>query len=88
MLENKNLTKNQRGSSFKMINYLTKREKEVLCHAGLKTTENIAAKLFVSKTTIRTHLNNIYQKLHSHNRHECIVKALKKGIITVDELVI
>ena len=71
-----------------MINYyLTKREKEFLCHAGLKT-KNIAAKLFVSQTSIKTHLNNIYQKMHSHSKHESIVKALKKGIITVDELVI
>lgn len=67
--------------------YLSKRETQVLCSFGLTSYEDIAKKLNISFTTVKTHTNNIYQKLHTHNRHESIVKALKKGIITVNELV-
>ena len=50
---------------------LTKREREIvkLMRAGMKNQE-IANTLFVEKSTIKTHINNIYGKLHVKNRKE------------------
>lgn len=54
---------------------LTQREYEILTHLseGLMYKE-IAAKLFVSLDTIKTHIKNIYQKIHVRTRTEAVVK--------------
>ena len=55
---------------------LTQRENEILdllAH-GFRNKE-IAAKLFVSVNTIRTHVYNIYEKLHVQNRVEALNKT-------------
>jgi DNA-binding CsgD family transcriptional regulator len=51
--------------------YLTSREREVaqLAAAGL-TTREISGKLFISSSTVRTHLRDIYRKLRVRNRAE------------------
>jgi DNA-binding NarL/FixJ family response regulator len=60
---------------------LSDREKEVLKEltegAPLK---NIAAKLFISLETVRSHVKHIYSKLHVANRTEAVMKALQQGI--------
>lgn len=55
---------------------LSLREKEVLewLSKGYSYKE-IAAKLFISVETVRTHLRNIYEKLHASNRGEALKKA-------------
>jgi LuxR family maltose regulon positive regulatory protein len=55
---------------------LTEREKEVLLLAadGLKRNE-IADKLGVSEGTIKTHLQNVYQKLEANGKTAAIKKA-------------
>jgi DNA-binding NarL/FixJ family response regulator len=55
---------------------LSLREKEVLewLSKGYSYKE-IAAKLFISIETVRTHLRNIYEKLHACNRGEALKKA-------------
>ncbi len=62
---------------------LTFREAEVLValRDGL-TTEEIARKLCLSQSTVKTHLRNIYQKLGVRNRVEAVREALKRGIIS------
>ena len=54
---------------------LTVREAEVLAlmAKGLSHKE-VAVKLFISPKTVRTHLQNIYAKLHVRNKIEAINK--------------
>ncbi|MEM7658366.1 MAG: response regulator transcription factor [Bacteroidota bacterium] len=61
---------------------LTKRETEVLgrlCEGETYTA--IAEALFVSGHTVRSHIKNIYQKLHVSSRAEAVRKALKNKLI-------
>ena len=57
---------------------LTEREKEILdfLSKGFANKE-IADKMQISVTTVRTHLRHIYEKLHIRSRSEAIVKYLK-----------
>ena len=61
---------------------LTKRELEVLqlTSKGFSNKE-IAGILGISKSTIRTHLEHIYQKMDVTNRVEAITDAYKRGMI-------
>ena len=61
---------------------LTDRETEILrllCK-GMHYKE-IADQLFVSGHTVRSHIKNIYQKLHVNSRAEMVEKALKNRLI-------
>ncbi|RYY90687.1 MAG: response regulator transcription factor [Chitinophagaceae bacterium] len=55
---------------------LSGREKEVLAwlSKGFSYKE-ISAQLFISVETVRTHIRNIYEKLHASNRSEALRKA-------------
>jgi DNA-binding NarL/FixJ family response regulator len=55
---------------------LSIREKEVLhwLAQGYRYQE-IADKLFISIETVRTHIRNIYEKLHAHNRKQALKKV-------------
>ena len=61
---------------------LTTREVEVLeqLSKGLKY-ESIAKNLFLSKGTVRKHVENIYAKLQVHNKLEAIQKAKNNKLI-------
>lgn len=61
---------------------LTSREIEVLklMASGL-TNQQIAAALFISKNTIKSHRSHIYQKLDVANRNQAINKANQLGIL-------
>ncbi|HWB93720.1 MAG TPA: response regulator transcription factor [Puia sp.] len=61
---------------------LTKREKEVLQHiaAGL-TNIQIAAKLFVSPSTVDTHRKNMLTKLQVNNTAALIRLAVEHGLV-------
>jgi LuxR family maltose regulon positive regulatory protein len=62
---------------------LTDRELDVLLLLAQGCgNQAIAEKLFVSVTTIKTHLRNINLKLGAHNRTEAISIARRMGIIT------
>src|SRR5947209_3674835 len=60
---------------------LTARELEVvrLIAQGYSNTE-IAAELFVSDATVKTHINHIFSKLGARDRSQVIVKARKLGL--------
>lgn len=62
----------------KEFNVLTKREIEVVCllSQGLSDID-LANKLFVSTSTVRTHLRHIYDKLEVNSRSELISLMLK-----------
>ena len=67
----------------KIIDYaLSKREIEILqlLIEGYPNKQ-IASELFIAFDTVRTHLKNIYTKLHVNCGKEAIAKALKERII-------
>lgn len=59
--------------------YLSKREEEILnlLAKGYRYKE-IADALSIGFETVRSHLKNIYDKLHVHSRTEAVVKYLRK----------
>lgn len=62
---------------------LSTREKEILqLLASGKNNREIADMLFISVSTVETHRNNIFQKLHLHNLAELILYAVRKGLIS------
>jgi DNA-binding NarL/FixJ family response regulator len=61
---------------------LSQREKEIL--SLMMDGDNyhlIAEKLFISYDTVRTHVRNIYKKLHVTSVNQAIVKAFKQRLI-------
>lgn len=63
-----------------LLNYLTNREEEVLelLTSGV-TYKGVASKLFISETTVKTHVNNIFQKLQVNDRTQAVLYAINKG---------
>ena len=59
---------------------LTAREHEIARYVaeGLRNAE-IAQRLAISESTVKTHLNNIFQKLHLRDRVELALHALRVG---------
>lgn len=66
---------------------LTPREMEVLRRLVLgHTNKEIGAELFISEETVKTHISRLLAKLDAENRAQAIVQALKRGLVTVEEL--
>jgi len=64
------------------IDPLTNRELDVLyLLADRLSNKEIAERLFISTTTVKGHLRNIYQKLDASKRREAVAKANKLGIL-------
>ncbi|TDP93972.1 response regulator transcription factor [Labedaea rhizosphaerae] len=61
--------------------HLTAREAEVLglIGGGSSNTE-IAASLFISETTVKTHINNAFAKIGAKNRADAVRYALRHGL--------
>ena len=61
---------------------LSKREVEVLQFVaeGFHNDE-IGRRLFISPKTVKTHLQNIYEKLHVNSRTEAAIKAKETGLL-------
>ena len=80
----RDLTRRRReeDSVFRRFSRLSRREKQVLgllVH-GL-TSEDIARALVLSRHTIRTHLQNILEKLEVHSRLEAAALAIRYGLV-------
>jgi DNA-binding NarL/FixJ family response regulator len=61
--------------------HLSEREKEILTElVEGNPLKAIAAKLFISLETVRTHVKHIYKKLHVANRTEAVMKATQQGL--------
>lgn len=62
---------------------LTDREREVLCiMASGATTAAISKMLFLSETTVKTHISGIFIKLGVSNRVEAALNAYRAGWVT------
>lgn len=63
-----------------LLSYLTQREEEVLdlLTQGV-TYKGVAGKLFISETTVKTHVNNIFQKLQVNDRTQAVLYAINNG---------
>jgi NarL family two-component system response regulator LiaR len=66
---------------------LSEREREVLRLAarGL-SNQDIANKLSLSLRTVQAHLGHIFNKMQVSSRTEAVVRALKEGWVTLDDI--
>lgn len=68
-------------------NDLTTRETDVLRHVALGlSNREIAGALGVGEETIKTHVAHVFAKLQVENRAQATVQALKRGVVTLEEL--
>jgi len=65
---------------------LTPRETEIVRHVamGLRNAE-VAERLSISEVTVKTHLNNIFQKLGVRGRTALAVYAIRMGLVGVQD---
>ena len=75
-------TAKQESEEENLLSYLTQREEEVLelLTQGI-TYKGVANKLFISETTVKTHVNNIFQKLQVNDRTQAVLYAINNGFL-------
>jgi DNA-binding NarL/FixJ family response regulator len=67
------------------LDALTSREREVLALIGRgKTNGEIAAELFVSEGTVKTHINHVFTKLRLRDRAAAVVFAFDHDLVARD----
>ena len=72
----------QRRVSARELEGLTEREREVLALVGRgKTNDEIAAELFVSPATVKTHVSRVMSKLYARDRAQLVVAAYESGLV-------
>jgi NarL family two-component system response regulator LiaR len=76
-----------KASGQKSTEVLSDREIEVLKYAtrGL-SNQNIADELCLSLRTVQAHLGHIFNKLQVSSRTEAVVRALKEGWVTLEDI--
>jgi len=68
-----------KGKKAKAVELLTERETEILdLLAKGYLYKEIATELFISKSTVKQHIHNIYGKLHVQTRTEALNKAFQR----------
>ena len=70
----------QQAQESNYLTDLTQREEEVLdlLTQGI-TYKGVAKQLFISETTVKTHVNNIFQKLQVNDRTQAVLYAINHG---------
>mgnify|MGYP005836714553 CR=1 FL=1 len=72
----------RRAQGRSVHNLLSERELDVLrCLSRGLTTSQVAAELFVSENTVKTHIRHILKKMKVGNRVEAVAKGLQQGLI-------
>ena len=76
-------TAKQESDEENLLSYLTQREEEVLelLTQGI-TYKGVANILFISETTVKTHVNNIFQKLQVNDRTQAVLYAINNGFLS------
>lgn len=65
---------------------LTAREREIVRHVALGCRNaEVGRRLSISEVTVKTHLNNVFQKLEIRDRVELTLYAIRTGLVGVDE---
>jgi NarL family two-component system response regulator LiaR len=66
---------------------LSPRELEVLqlMARGLKNRE-IAQAMWISESTVKTHVGRVIQKLGQRDRTQAVLDAIRRGIVVVDSV--
>jgi len=73
----------QRAEGEPDLDNLTAREREVLALIGQgKSNTEIAAELFISEGTIKTHINHLFTKLELRDRAAAVVFAFDHDLVT------
>lgn len=76
------LTSSVAGEADERLSTLTERELEVLrCLARGLSNHEIAEALFVSETTVKTHVGRVLSKLHLRDRVQAVVFAYETGLV-------
>ena len=61
---------------------LSPRERDVLAEmTGGFTQKEIAARLFISKSTVNSHVQSLYDKLHVRTASAAVAKAVRERIV-------
>ena len=64
------------------LDALTEREREVLHLVGRgRSNDEIAAALFISPHTAKTHVKNTMLKLGAHDRAQLVIAAYESGVV-------
>jgi len=65
-----------------VVEQLSEREREVLRHvSGMLSTAEVAAEMYISVNTVKTHLRSIYRKLAATHRGEAVRRARQLELI-------
>ena len=65
-----------------MLQDLSDREMEVLRYLGeMLSTAEIAATMFISVNTVRTHVRSILRKLSVSRRNQAVRRARERGLL-------
>jgi DNA-binding NarL/FixJ family response regulator len=66
---------------------LTAREMEVLERLAVgDSVAGMAKRLYMSESTVKTHVSKVYEKLGAHNRASAVMSALRLGLVKAESV--
>lgn len=71
-----------RRQAMERLRGLTQREQQVLVEIGLGHTDaEIAARLYMSEATVKSHITHLFEKLSVNNRLQLAITAFRAGLV-------
>jgi DNA-binding NarL/FixJ family response regulator len=72
----------RRRAALSRLDVLTDREREVLVQVGLgHANADIAARLYLSEATVKSHITHLFEKLAVTNRVQLAIAAFRAGLV-------